>query len=239
MDGPAAAPRRGRPPKAEARDTRSRILDAALDLFARQGYAGTSVRQIARAVGLSDAGLYAHFAGKRAVYDALLAEWGPSAVPALLDAMEGTFVGSPADFLRAFVGRLVAVWERPRVRRVMDLFIREGGYASEIGRTDVAAARREGLRRAGALVARWQEAGLVADRTPPEWLAWELISPVAYIRILFFHGAATEADLAEGRRLAGEHVEFFIAHLFREPDDPVPSRGPGPDADIGPRVPPA
>ena len=52
--------------------TRARILDAALDLFARHGFAGTSVRQLARAVGLRESSLYNHFASKEAIYHALI-----------------------------------------------------------------------------------------------------------------------------------------------------------------------
>jgi TetR/AcrR family transcriptional regulator len=53
-------------------DTRDRILDAAEALFAVHGLAGTAVRDIARAVGLTPASLYNHFAGKQAIYDAVL-----------------------------------------------------------------------------------------------------------------------------------------------------------------------
>ena len=53
-------------------DTRDRILDAAEALFAAQGLAGTAVRDIAREVGLTPASLYNHFAGKQAIYDAVL-----------------------------------------------------------------------------------------------------------------------------------------------------------------------
>jgi AcrR family transcriptional regulator len=44
-------------------DTRSRILEAAIILFAGRGYAGTSMRDIARRVGVKAASLYVHFPG--------------------------------------------------------------------------------------------------------------------------------------------------------------------------------
>src|SRR5688500_6604928 len=127
-----APPRRGRPPKRLARDTRSAILDAALDLFARRGFAGTSVRQLAHLVGLSDAGLYAHFPSKRAIADALFAEWGPSAVVDVLAAIEPDLAERPADCLRELARRVMAAWDEPRVRRFMDAFMRDGGYGSEL-----------------------------------------------------------------------------------------------------------
>lgn len=52
--------------------TAARIMDVAEDLFARQGYDGTSLRQIAAAAGLQEPGLYNHFSGKQGLYEAVL-----------------------------------------------------------------------------------------------------------------------------------------------------------------------
>ena len=48
----------------EAATTRERILEVALDLFNRKGYAETSMREIAAPLGISKAALYYHFPGK-------------------------------------------------------------------------------------------------------------------------------------------------------------------------------
>lgn len=52
--------------------TAQRILDAAEDLFAVHGYDGTSLRQIAERAQIREPGLYNHFAGKQALYEAVL-----------------------------------------------------------------------------------------------------------------------------------------------------------------------
>ncbi|WP_218123723.1 TetR/AcrR family transcriptional regulator [Quadrisphaera sp. DSM 44207] len=49
------------------------ILDAAAEIFARHGFAGTAVQQVADAVGYSKAGLLRRFASKQTLYDAVLA----------------------------------------------------------------------------------------------------------------------------------------------------------------------
>lgn len=51
---------------------RSAILNAAIDLFSTKGFRGTTTREIAAAVGVSEPVLYQHFATKRALYDAIL-----------------------------------------------------------------------------------------------------------------------------------------------------------------------
>ena len=54
-------------------DTKERILRTALALFADRGYAGTSVSDIAGALGLSKAALYRHYAGKQAILESIVA----------------------------------------------------------------------------------------------------------------------------------------------------------------------
>ncbi len=54
-------------------DTKQRIADEALTLFSEQGYAGTSVRQIAAAVQIKDSSLYKHYASKREILQGALA----------------------------------------------------------------------------------------------------------------------------------------------------------------------
>jgi len=52
--------------------TRERLLDVAETLFAERGLAGVSVRDIATRAELTPAALYNHFAGKEALYAAVL-----------------------------------------------------------------------------------------------------------------------------------------------------------------------
>jgi AcrR family transcriptional regulator len=56
--------------------TRQQILDASLSLFSRQGFARTTVRDIARQAGITDAAIYYHFDSKRDLLEALVEERG-------------------------------------------------------------------------------------------------------------------------------------------------------------------
>lgn len=47
------------------------ILEKALELFANQGYFGTSMDDIAKAVGIKKASLYSHFPGKESIFSAI------------------------------------------------------------------------------------------------------------------------------------------------------------------------
>ncbi|CAM3418013.1 TetR/AcrR family transcriptional regulator [Isoptericola cucumis] len=88
-----------------ARRTRARILDAALDLFERQGYEPTTVAQVADAAGVTPMTFFRHFPTKDAVlvtdpYDPLIADV-VAAQPAVLPPFERVRLG-----MRAALGEI-------------------------------------------------------------------------------------------------------------------------------------
>ncbi len=58
----------------EKSNTREEILEAALDLFAVNGYEATSISQLADAVAIRKASLYSHFANKQDILDTVIAD---------------------------------------------------------------------------------------------------------------------------------------------------------------------
>lgn len=65
--------RLGRPPKDLAGDVKSRILDAAQQIFLKRGYQSASVDEIAEMAPASKPTIYAHFDGKQALFEAVIA----------------------------------------------------------------------------------------------------------------------------------------------------------------------
>ncbi|WP_048149871.1 TetR/AcrR family transcriptional regulator [Methanolacinia paynteri] len=62
----------GRPPKVPGeKPTRDKIFDAAVDLFSEKGYDRTTVRDIARAAGITESAVYRHYTGKESILDAI------------------------------------------------------------------------------------------------------------------------------------------------------------------------
>lgn len=53
-------------------DTKERILHTALELFAREGYAAASMRDIAAGLGITKGALYRHYPSKRAILEAIV-----------------------------------------------------------------------------------------------------------------------------------------------------------------------
>lgn len=82
--------------------SRDRILTQALPLFATQGYGGVTMREIARAAGLTIGTLYHYFASKRALYLAVLdGAYGRAARHWATEVLHGP--NDPQQKLRVYV----------------------------------------------------------------------------------------------------------------------------------------
>ena len=55
--------------------TKQKILDCAVNLFAKKGFTETSIRELANAAGLKGASIYNHFPNKNAILEYILADY--------------------------------------------------------------------------------------------------------------------------------------------------------------------
>ena len=82
-----------------AGETRERILETALELFAQSGYLGTSMSDIAQRLGITKAALYKHYAGKQEILDRIVERMNEQ------DAQRAEEYGMPEaeDFAAAYL----------------------------------------------------------------------------------------------------------------------------------------
>jgi len=188
-------------------DTRDRILDAAEALFAVHGLAGTAIRDIARAVGLTPASLYNHFAGKQAIYDAVL-ERG---IRPLLDVMKElpTRDHTPGD-MEEMISQVMALLSgHPHLPRLIQFEVITGGpYLGKLARDWFRPMLEQGIRelkRDGDDTWREDEYGLVMS---------------AWLNMVFGHFAMAPmmGEIFEEDPLAPENLERqtrFLRKLAR------------------------
>lgn len=106
------------------------ILDAALVEFSNLGFEGTTVERIAQRVGLTKAGLYAHFPSKDAILEALLRStiFSPT-TQGLWQWVEGASLEETVD---AFLDRAYAAVANPQVQAIFRLLITESARTPEL-----------------------------------------------------------------------------------------------------------
>lgn len=102
----------------ETEQLREQIRGAAIHLFAERGYRGTSIQEVADAVGISKQLLLYHFPSKEALHEAVLgavAEAWNSLLPLLLDAL----TSEPARFEAILDDLTVLLQQRRDAARVV------------------------------------------------------------------------------------------------------------------------
>lgn len=119
-------------------ERRKAIVTAAVPLFARKGFAGTTTKELAEAAGISEALLFRHFPSKKLLYSEIL-RLGCEGDPALermatLQPSTVTLVQMIHFMVRHF---LLAAGVDPaeldtRLRLVLHSFLEDGEYAREL-----------------------------------------------------------------------------------------------------------
>ena len=77
------------------------ILDKAIPLYAKAGYAGVSMRDIARAVGITQAALYHHYPDKQSLYLAAMTHAFADKAVGITGAIQSD--GTPVERLERFI----------------------------------------------------------------------------------------------------------------------------------------
>jgi AcrR family transcriptional regulator len=103
-----------------SQDKRQAILDAALELFERRGFHGTTVPDIARAASVGAGTIYRYFAGKDELVNVLYREWKMKITEELIARIDLT---APARVIHQALWNHYAEFARkyPRVQAFLEL----------------------------------------------------------------------------------------------------------------------
>ncbi len=192
------------------RDRRQAILEAARRLFLEQGYAGTAMEAIAAAAGVSKATLYSHFAGKEALFGAIVEE----RCRALLEPLAGMEAGATlADRLRRFAVRFVELVTEPEAVALYRLVLAEAPRFPELARTFHACGPERAMARVAEVLAEAEGQGIaVGDPRAAAELFFGLLVGPWHTRVLL---GLERPDAAILVRRAEQAVRRFLL-LCRE-----------------------
>jgi TetR/AcrR family transcriptional regulator len=195
--------------------TRDQILDAAEALFAAQGFARTTIKQIGEAAGVNSALLYYYFGDKERLYQEVLQRQVGTLVAR---TMEGLEHGSVEERLRAFLeNQARALAERPHLPKLLMRELADhdaSRAASQIER--VAGTSFRGL---CDLIREGQASGVFRADVDARFAAISTVGQVAYffmarpiVRVLL--SAGRDGPSPElGRQFARHAADFALAAL--------------------------
>ena len=189
---------------AQGRATRGQLIEVATGLFAEHGYEGTSIEAVLTAAGVSRGALYHHFAGKEALFTAVLEAVSQRITVQLTEVISGCT--DPVDAVRTGALGWIDLAGNPVIQRIMlvdapSVLGWEQWRAMDEGRT------------VGAMRAMLQA---VSDTGR---LPGELVDPFAHMILAALDEAAMVVARASDSRVAvaegRQAVEEFLARLLR------------------------
>ena len=193
--------------------TKEKILEAALTLFAENGYDGTSVEEIAKSVGIKAPSLYKHYKGKEDILNALI------------DAAEvryeetfgseqniGKIPESREEFIRTTMGRVRFTIQDPIIKKVRIFLVQEQFRNDRLAEITTRH-QTDGIRKMFAgILAGMMAAGLVM-KDDPDLLALELTAPASLLIAKADRQPQCEEDVLQ---TIEKHIRHFCNVYMRE-----------------------
>ncbi len=189
-------------------NTKQLILSTALDLFSKHGYAGASIRHIARSIGIRESAIYNHYKSKEEIFSAILSEFKAVTISEkiLSDDLIEDLV-NPEKFLKRFVIKLISQWSSATERKFIRLLLME--QFTKIGSTELSVSGYLiELRSICKMIFSEMSKHNIIKKVDPEILANQFTAPLFLIRTEYM----TNDDVKEINKvydLANKHVEFF------------------------------
>jgi len=190
-----------RPRNADGQRTRQAILDAALDLFAEKGFFGTSLRDVAKTVGVRESALY------NALFDALLTAQQHSKIERLAPLADGTITDGRALLLELAQATLSSFVE-PREQKLFRILMSDGIRLAKVGRINLPERMSPGREQLHDIMRRLIREGWLR-RADVNVLGLAFLSPL----IVWRQAHAIDADLPfikNPRAFARQHVDQFL-----------------------------
>lgn len=210
--------------KADAEQTRSKILDAAAHLFCTRGIGQTTLEQIAREAGATRGAFYWHFKDKTDVLNAIYERYKPPQLARLEAAMVEERHDDPLEILNKTGLEFLTMVENDTIQQRLHLILLNAGPCDEtaLWRERLNVEIHQLLVR---LLTRAQQEGRLTDELTPDEAA---VSQMALINGLI--GEWQRSGRAFPLRTVGAKLlPHFIEALRRRPPCADPGPAPAPD----------
>ena len=204
----------GRPKKSEERDTRQDILNAALDLFSENGFFGTSMRDIAKQVGVRESALYHHFKSKDAIVHGLAQTLGPGHARHLAELDIGALLDAvgPRQLLEQVVQFLLTSWAMPSEQKMFRFILSEGARLGQHDVLNLPAYAFEARRNISRVFVEMMRRKLI-KKNDPMTLTVAFMAPMMMLRVLYLVMPKGPPDLKNLKAEVDRHLEFFWASV--------------------------
>lgn len=108
--------------------TKDNIINNSFNLFAANGYSASSIRSIARNVGIRESAIYNHFPSKRDIFLACLKKYESTLnVKEVLNDDIIDSLDKPMEFLKKYTAKIIEQWKNAEEIKLFSLILKENG----------------------------------------------------------------------------------------------------------------
>ena len=185
---------------------REKILNEALNLFSKNGYHGTSMREIAKAVGIKGSSIYNHFDAKEDIFSELFSYLAP------LNLKEEDFQAKlldgeadPFKTLNYFGEIVIEEMQNPKKVKLLKMMVKENN--NPVVKKKLQKRMEENVEIISSFFLRLQQEAKIKSDRDAEFLANEFVSSLIYYRMryLLFELDSYQELMQASRR----HIKFF------------------------------
>lgn len=195
-------------------NTKNLILSQSLQLFSKNGFSGTSVRDLSSSVGLRESAIYNHFSSKKAILTEIFERFERSTAGLnLLDDELIEMLSKPQKFMQTFSEKLLNKWSDIEEIHFFNLVLKENG--TEINGIKISVnSLLEDAQKVWVMIFTEMINHKFIKKGNPEIFANEFIAPLFFIRMKFLLDE-DNIDLESAIKQANEHSEFFWESIKR------------------------
>jgi len=190
--------------------TREKILNESLDLFAENGYHGTSMRQIAKEVGIKGSSIYNHFSGKEEIFSELFNYLAPLDLKS--EKFRTKFQAAevdPLETLNYFGGIVIEEMQNQKKVKLLKMMLKENN--NPVVKKRLQLRMENNIERITAFFLRLKQEGKIKNGLDPEFTANEFVGDLIYYRMRYL---LFELDSFEELKAATKkHINFFWENI--------------------------
>ncbi|MFP4021101.1 MAG: TetR/AcrR family transcriptional regulator [Halanaerobium sp.] len=190
--------------------TREKILNKALDLFAENGYHGTSMREIAAAVGIKSSSIYNHFSGKEDIFSELFNYLAPLNLKA--EKFEAKFKSTeldPVEILNYFAEVVIREMQDQKKVKLLQIMLKENN--NPVVKKRLQRRMKNNIERVTEFFISLQRQEKIKSNLEPAFTANEFVSALIYYRMRYL---IFELDSFEELKEATQkHISFFWENI--------------------------
>jgi len=187
------------------KNTKQKILEAAIDLIAKNGYRGASVRKIAAEVGIRESAIYNHFKNKEEILKEIISQIFTTPFE-FNDLEERAKKGK--SFLHQFVVAYKLVSFDKKMEKLFRVMMIELFQNEDLRESFLEEFHQKDIQQISKALFIMMQDGLIRS-ADPMFMAQEFLSPLFYIRLRVSLLRIDEKSTAPIATQFEKHVDFF------------------------------